>query len=117
MIWSATRARRIASCADLHRGDEHGGPRRTSALASMRRRLQQVVDDVVADLLEPGLVVQGLAIPRPRNVHDLRGTEGGGRPGAEGDDAIGEQDAFVDVIGDEKDRLLVLLPDPLDLVL
>ena len=36
---------------------------------------------------------------------------------AERNDAVGEQDAFVDVVGDQHDGLLVLLPDALDLVL
>ena len=41
----------------------------------------------------------------------------GGRSGAERNDAIGEQDGLVHVVGDQQDGLALGAPDPLDLVL
>ena len=82
-----------------------------------RAGAEQVVDHAVAHLLEAGVVVERLAVARAREVDRHRGPERRPGPGGQRHDAVGEQERLVDVVGDQHHRLLVALPDALDLVL
>ena len=65
-----------------------------------RADVEQVLDDLGAQRLEARVVVERLAVARARDVDRERRAERGAGPGAERDDAVGEQDGLVDVVGD-----------------
>ena len=87
------------------------------ARALLDPHVHQILGDLGAQRLEGRIVIDGGAIARPRQVDDELASER--RAGSDGqrNDPIGEEKRLVDVVGDEDDGLLVLLPDPLDLVL
>src|SRR5256885_9626475 len=53
----------------------------------------------------------GLAVAAARNVDGNGGSQGGVRSRAQRNDAVGQINAFVHVVGDQHDRLPVPLPD------
>jgi hypothetical protein len=80
---------------------------RVPAAARLERRAAD--DDIknrslLSDVLERQVVVDGAAVAWPLDVDLERRPERCPWTRAQGNDAIGEQQRFVDVVGDEDDR-------------
>ena len=78
---------------------------------------QQEMDHVATNFLVAWIVVDGRPVARAVNIHGERWAERGVRAGAQGNNAVGQQNAFVHVVGDEHHGFLILLPDAGDFIL
>ncbi len=96
---------------------DHARHRRLRRRAAPGRDAGKSAGDVGPKPLEGGIGVQRGAVAGPVERHPELGAERGVRAGPERDDAVGEEDRLVDVIGDQHHRLPLRLPDRGDLVL
>src|SRR6185436_18628193 len=78
---------------------------------------QEKIDHFATDSLEMKIMVNRFAIARPGKIDFDPGSERGVWPGAEWNDAVGQKNTFVDVIGDQHNGSFVFLPDAGDFVL
>ncbi|OIQ64816.1 hypothetical protein GALL_536310 [mine drainage metagenome] len=78
---------------------------------------QQRLGDFAPQLLVLRVVVHGQAVTRTRQVHREGLAQTGTRAHFQRDDTIRQHQGFVDIVGDQQDRLLVLAPDTHDFVL
>ena len=62
-------------------------------------------------------MVDGFAITGPVQIDGNRGAERCARTGGQGNDAVGQKNSFIDVVGDEQDGFPALSPDRFDFVL
>ena len=99
-----------------HRLDVRQMPVFTHRLVRLAE-IHQVFGDLGAQALEGRIVVERHALARPRDRHLERRAERCLGAGLQRDDAVGQQDGLVDVVGDQDDRLAFLGADPLELVL
>ena len=105
---------------EIRRGDGHHVRQFDRAFGRhrlLRFHVQQVLRDRRAQLAILRIVIHGLAIARPRQVHAELRSQRGARSGRQRDDAIGQQQRLVHVVGHQHDRLLLLAPDGFDFVL
>ena len=107
------RARRTV--VELHRHDVR---RRAAVVGVAGGAAQTDIHEILRDGGAQPLVgwtgVHRGSLARPRERHAEFRAEARLRSGIERDDAVGEQDRLVDVVGDQHHRLLFLRPDVLD---
>ena len=77
--------------------------------------VHEILGDRGSQALVGGILVHLGAVARSRERYREFGAEGRAGSGLERNDPVGEQDRFIDVVGDEDDGLLFLRPDRLDL--
>src|SRR5262245_18120073 len=118
--WARTRPavttsrRQIAGCFPA-------GERVTNPRTSWRSSISRFFDDLTAGVrihthggenaIASQQVIDGFQVTRPRRLDRHDGPDRG-RPLAHDHDAVGELHGLIDVVGDEENRLPLLLPDP-----